>query len=77
MIDDHTDTGTKTYEIQQLGGDGEVLASVKIDAVSGESAVKQLDGVVSGTESIAVCLDKKVMNEMDVDYWHKRLRGRR
>ncbi len=75
-MDEFNETGGKTYEIQQRGAGGDVLATVKIEAASGEAAAKQLRQVASGTESIAVCLDNQVTNEMGVDYWHQRVRGR-
>ncbi|QEG39205.1 hypothetical protein UC8_11660 [Roseimaritima ulvae] len=77
LMDDPIETGTKTYDVQQLDADGDVLASVKVEALSGEAAAKQLREVASGTESIAVCLGDEVMNEMGVQYWQQRVRGRR
>jgi len=68
--------GLKTYEIRQVDDDGDVLASLKVDAESGESAAKQLKEVANGTRDIKICLDGEVMNEMGVDYWMKRVRRR-
>jgi len=68
--------GLKTYEIRQVDDDGDVLASFKVDAESGESAAKQLKEVATGTRGIKICLDGEVMNEMGVDYWMKRVRRR-
>lgn len=76
-MDSYSETGGKTYEIQQIDAGGEVLASEKVEAASGEAAAKQLRKVVSGAESIAICHNNEVMNEMGVDYWQQRVRGRR
>lgn len=77
IFDDNGDAGNRTYEIQQLDKDGDLLASLRVEAASGEAAAKQLDEVVSGTESIAIRHQDEVMNEMDVGYWNKRVRSRR
>ncbi len=77
MMDESIQPEEKTYHVQQLDADGDVLASVAVEAVSGEAAAKQLREVADGTESINVCLNDEVMNEMDVQYWHQRMRGRR
>jgi hypothetical protein len=69
--------GLKTYEVQQIDADGGVLASLNVQAASGESAAKQLQEVASGTETITVSSNNEVVNEMGVDYWQKRVRGRR
>ncbi|MCD0462986.1 hypothetical protein [Roseiconus lacunae] len=69
-------TEMKTYDIQQIGDAGSVLATIPIDAISGEAAAKQLKSVERGTEKIVVCLDGAPMNEMGVDYWQKRVRRR-
>jgi hypothetical protein len=66
----------KTYEVKQVDDHGDLLASLQVSAPSGEMAAKQLKEVANGTESIKVCLDGDVMNEMGVDYWHKRVRGK-
>ena len=67
----------KTYEIMQVDGDGcQVVEPVRIEAESGDSAVKQLEQVAAETQNIKVCLDGDVMNEMEVAYWKKRVRGR-
>lgn len=67
----------KTYEIKQVDEAGqEVAEPLRVEAQSGESAVKQLGDVSDRTHSIKVCLDGVVMNEMDVDYWQKRIRRR-
>ena len=67
----------KTYEIQQIDSDGyQVTEPVRVEAGSGESAVKQLEQVADGARSIKVCLDGDVMNEMEVEYWQKRIRRR-
>lgn len=74
-----TDPGTaglKTYEIKQIDDQGELLASVDVEADSGEAAAKQLEEVADGTQNIKVCLGDDVMNEMGVDYWIKRMRRR-
>ncbi|WP_253155163.1 hypothetical protein [Stieleria tagensis] len=68
--------GLKTYEIKQIDSHGDMVSSVQVDAESGESAAKQLQQVADGAESIKVCLDGNVMNEMGVDYWLKRVRRR-
>jgi hypothetical protein len=70
------DFGLKTYEIKQLDSEGDTVSSFNVDAASGEAAAKQLKQVAEGAESIKVCLDGKVMNEMGVDYWLKRVRRR-
>ncbi|QDT05801.1 hypothetical protein K227x_42060 [Rubripirellula lacrimiformis] len=68
--------GLKTYEIEQISDSGALLQTVTIEADSGESAAKQLKSVADGAQSIRVCLDGDVMNEMGVDYWQKRVRRR-
>ena len=52
-------------------------SSVTVDAASGEAAAKQLQRVAEGTDRIVVCLDGSPMTEMGIDYWQKRMRGRR
>ncbi len=71
-----SDSETKTYEVKQVDRDGDLLASVRIDAESGEAAAKQLKQVVDGTQNIQICLDGNVMNEMGVNYWRTRIRRR-
>ena len=71
------ESGLKTYEVKQLDHAGNTLAAVEIDATSGELAAKKLDDVAVGTESIKVCLNGDVMNEMGVDYWQQRIRRRK
>jgi len=66
----------KTYEIKQVDADGDTLASVRVDADSGEAAAKQLTEVVDGAKNIKICLDGNVMNEMGVHYWRSRIRRR-
>jgi hypothetical protein len=71
-----SDTGERAYEVQQIDNDGELLSAVRVDAVSSDVAVRQLDSVVEGTDRIVVCLDGDAMNEMSVGYWKKRVRRR-
>lgn len=67
----------KIYEILQVDSDGfQVVEPVRVEAENGESAVKQLEQVADGAESIRICLNGDVMNEMGVDYWQKRVRRR-
>ena len=73
---DWSEGGMKTYEIKQVDAQGDLLASVQVDADSGEAAAKQLRKVVDGAKSIKVCLDGNVMNEMGVGYWRTRIRRR-
>lgn len=77
MSSDFSDTGSKTYEVKQIDGEGEVLQTVEVEALSGEAAAKQLSEVADGTKRIAICLDGNPMSEMGVDYWNTRLRRRR
>ncbi|TWU01102.1 hypothetical protein [Stieleria varia] len=73
---DPIESSEKNYEIQQIGLDGNVLATLSVEAGSGEAAIKQISKVAEGTETITVTLNDEVINEMGVDYWHKRVRGR-
>jgi hypothetical protein len=68
--------GTKIYAVRQLDSQGCVLAEIDVEAVNSEAAAKQLNDVQDATDRIAVCLDGRTMNEMDVDHWRKRIRRR-
>lgn len=73
---DWTDSSIKSYEIQQVDGDGTVLSSRHVDAENSEAAARQIREIVDGTDRIVVCLDGARMNEMGIDYWQKRIRRR-
>jgi hypothetical protein len=76
VLAEWNDTGTKMYEVKQINGNGSLLSSMQVDALSSEAAAKQLREVVDGTDRIVVCLDGAPINEMGVDYWQKRIRRR-
>ena len=69
-------TEMKTYQVEQIGDEGSVLATIPIEAISGEAAAKQLKSVAEGTQRIVISLDGSPMNEMGIDYWMKRVRRR-
>ena len=67
---------SKMYEVQLQDEFGAVLSSQQIEASSGDAAVRQLDGVVNGTEKIIVLADGECVSEMEREFWQKRVRRR-